>query len=89
MIKRSRLQIYFDVLEAISRGIAKPTKIMYETNLSWNTLCTVFNVLIDSDFMQEEKKKNTKRYHITHKGKKALSYYRRSVEGLGTLPVMT
>jgi predicted transcriptional regulator len=82
MSKRSRLQIYFDVLQVVEEGTSKPTQIMYGTNLSWNTLNKVFTVLIDSKFLRKENTKTSKRFYITDKGKKALTYYRRSIEGL-------
>ena len=82
MSKRSRLQIYFDVLEVIAEGTSKPTQIMYGTNLSWNTLSRVFEVLLTSQFLRKEKTKSSKRFYITEKGKQALAYYRRSIEGL-------
>jgi predicted transcriptional regulator len=82
MVRRSRLEIYFDVLKAIENGTDKPTRIMYETNLSWTSVCSVFDALINSDFIRTEKKKTSKRYYITAKGKNALSYHMRSIEGL-------
>jgi len=82
MVRRSRLEIYFDVLEVIDKGTNKPTRIMYETNLSWNSVCSVFDALIDSDFIRTEKWKSSKRYYITEKGKNALSYHLKSLEGL-------
>jgi predicted transcriptional regulator len=81
MVRRSRLEIYFDVLKVIDKGTNKPTRIMYETNLSWTSLCSVFDTLINSDFIREEKRKSSKRYHITEKGRNALSYHMKSVEG--------
>ncbi len=36
--KRSRFEVYCDVLRAVRKGIDKPTRIMYAANLSWNTL---------------------------------------------------
>ena len=81
MVRRSRLEIYFDVLKVIDKGTDKPTRIMYETNLSWTSLCSVFDTLINSDFIREGKRKSSKRYHITEKGRKALSYHTKSVEG--------
>jgi hypothetical protein len=33
--KRSRLEIYLDVLRIVSQGEKKPTHIMYKANLSW------------------------------------------------------
>ena len=86
MPKRSKLQIYFDVLEVVEEGINKPTRIMYGTNLSWNTLNNVFDVLMNSKFLRKEKTKTSKRFFITTKGKKALAYYRKSIEELVTTP---
>ena len=82
MVRRSRLEIYFDVLAVIERGTNKPTRIMYKTNLSWTSLHEVFETLINGGFVREEKKKNSKRYYITDKGKRALSYHLKSLEGL-------
>ncbi|MCK5402750.1 hypothetical protein KAI60_01430 [Candidatus Bathyarchaeota archaeon] len=82
MVRRSRLEIYFDVLKTIENGTEKPTRIMYETNLSWTSLISVFAALIDSDFIRAEKNKTSKRYFITAKGKNALSYHLKSLEGL-------
>ena len=88
MVRRSRLEIYFDVLEVIERGLSKPTQIMYRTNLSWNTLNEVFSTLIKSDFIIEEEKRHFKRYYITDKGRRALSHHKTSIEGLGMMPLM-
>ena len=82
MVRRSRLEIYFDVLKAIDKGTDKPTRIMYETNLSWTSLLSVFDALINSDFIRKEKKNSSKRYYITDKGRNALSYHLKSLEGL-------
>jgi len=82
MVRRSRLEIYFDILKVIERGIEKPTRIMYRTNLSWAVLQEMFETLLNGGFIREDIKKNAKRYYITEKGKNALSYYMRSLEGL-------
>ena len=82
MVRRSRLDIYFDVLKTIDNGTDKPTRIMYETNLSWTSLISVFTALINSEFIRAEKMKTSKRYYITEKGKNALSYHLKSLEGL-------
>jgi predicted transcriptional regulator len=82
MVRRSRLEIYFDLLKVIERGVDKPTRIMYKTNLSWKTLQEVLSVLISKNFVREERMGNSKRYRITGKGQNALSYHRRSLEGL-------
>lgn len=82
MVRRSRLEIYFNVLEVIERGTNKPTRIMYRTNLSWITLHEIFESLINGGFLTEEKSKNSSRYYITEKGKRALSYHLKSLDGL-------
>jgi len=82
MSRRSRLEIYFDILEVVERGVTKPTQIMYKTNLSWATLQEIFETLIKGGFIREEIKKNSKRYQVTDKGRNALSYYLKSLDGL-------
>ena len=82
MVRRSRLEIFFDVLAVIDRGVSKPTRIMYKTNLSWTSLHEVFETLINGGFIQEEEYKNSKRYSITDKGRSALSYHLQSLDGL-------
>lgn len=84
MARRSRLEIYFDLLKVVERGVDKPTRIMYSVNLSWKTLQDILSVLISKNFIREERIKSSKRYRITDKGRSALSYHRRSLEGLVT-----
>ncbi len=82
MVRRSRLEIYFDVLKALDRGVDKPTRLMYRANLSWSSLQETFETLLDGGFMAVEKTKKTKRYRITDKGRRALSYHMQSLDGL-------
>jgi predicted transcriptional regulator len=82
MVRRSKLEIYFDVLAIIDRGFSKPTQIMYKTNLSWSSLQEIFSTLINGNFISEEQKKKTKRYYITDKGKRAIYYHMKSIDGL-------
>ena len=82
MTRRSRLDIYFDVLEVVERGVDIPTRIMYKTNLSWRVLKEIFSTLVSKGFLREEPVNKSKRYRITDKGINALSYHRRSLEGL-------
>ncbi|MDQ1279161.1 MAG: 45 protein [Thermoproteota archaeon] len=82
MVRRSRLDTYFDILAVINRGIVKPTKIMYKTNLSWTVLQDMFNTLVNGGFIKEETMLTSKRYYVTDKGKNALSYHLKSLDGL-------
>lgn len=81
-LRRSRLEIHFDILRAIERGIVKPTRIMYKTNLSWYIMQDMFDALIKGGFIQEERKGYSRRYHVTDKGRNALAYYAKSLDGL-------
>ena len=82
MIRRSRLEIYFNILEVISRGVTKPTQIMYKTNLSWITLQEMFETLTSGNFIRAETEKGALRYYITDKGQNALAYHLKSIDGL-------
>lgn len=71
--KRSRLEIYLDVLRAIRAGYSKPTNIMYKSNLSWITLQEILGSLIEKGLVATVKNNGRKLYVITVKGKNVLS----------------
>jgi len=73
--KRSRIEIYLDVLQAIKRGTHKPTRIMYRTNLSWKPLMVVLESMIEQGLIRAEEKGNRTTYWITEKGRNVLNYF--------------
>jgi predicted transcriptional regulator len=73
--KRSKLQIYLDVLKAIKKDTHKPTRIMYRTNLSWNPLMKILDSLIDQELIIAQESDRHTRYHITEKGRNVLEYF--------------
>ena len=86
--RRSRLEIYLDVLWAIKGGISKPTRIMYEANLSWKPLQRILSSMIEQDLIAEidatrnrDKRTNTI-YEITQKGENIIHYFNRGKEFL-------
>lgn len=87
MPKRSRLQIYFDVLTAVSEGETVQTRIMYRSNLSWKKIQQVLGTLLDQGYLQMDEENNAKRYRITERGLRALQYYVRAVEDVITEPI--
>ena len=89
MTKRSRLDICFDILKVVERGVAKPSKIIYNAYLSWQILNEVLPILVTKGFIREELLKNSKRYHITNKGHNALSNHIKSLEGLVEKTIIT
>jgi len=73
--KRSKLEIYLEVMKSINRGTEKPTRIMYKTNLSWRPLMNVLESLQDQSFITSHKKGNYTVYKVTEKGKNVLKYF--------------
>ena len=73
--RRSRLEIYLDILKAIKNGINKPTRIMYATNLSWTPLQEVLESMLSQNLIQITENNRRKKYFITKKGEKILRYF--------------
>ncbi len=77
--RRSKLEIMLTVLGAVKSGINKPTRIMYEANMSWNPTQKVLKKLVSEGHLEviEEPsvQRATKRYIITEKGASVLRYF--------------
>lgn len=76
--RRSSFQIAIDVLTVIGEGENRPTRIMYASNLSWNSLKSTLDLLVNKGYIDEDhvSERNTK-YSITTKGHEVLGYYDR------------
>ena len=79
--RRSRLEIYIEVLKAIKNGTEKPTRIMYEANLSWTLLNDILSSLETQDLVEEidvseyRDKRSVRIYRITEKGDALIRYF--------------
>ena len=88
MPRRSRLELYLDVLWAIKRGTIKPTRIMYEANLSLKPLQKILNSMLaqklveDVDASDNRDKRTNTIYKITQKGENIITYFSRAQEYL-------
>jgi len=71
-LRRSKLQIFEDVLRVIDNGEYKPTRIMYKSNLSWNPLNKILNSMVNLGLIEEKNVKGRKHFFITQKGKEFL-----------------
>jgi predicted transcriptional regulator len=78
--KRSKLEIYLEVLKVINKGTGKPTRIMYKTNLSWKPLTKVLDSLQDQGFITEHEDGSHTIYKVTEKGKNVLKYFTEAME---------
>ena len=79
--RRSRLEIYLDVLQTIKEGTRKPTRIMYGANLSWKLLQGVIDSMVDQGLIEEVEqsgkrdKRTNKLYVVTVKGDSVIKYF--------------
>jgi predicted transcriptional regulator len=73
--KRSRFEIYIDVLRTIRGGEKVPTRVMYRTNLSWVPLKKILESLNSQNLIEKRESSRRKQYIITEKGRKVLKYF--------------
>jgi len=52
-VRRSKLEIYIDILYNIKKGVNKPTQIMYASNLSWNQFKRILESMLASGLISE------------------------------------
>jgi predicted transcriptional regulator len=81
--RRSRFELYVDILTEIMNGSTKPTKIMYGANLSYKSLKSILKTLINQGLIEEaegiKKDKRTKiTYKLTQRGINVVRYYRKA-----------
>jgi predicted transcriptional regulator len=82
--RRSKLEVYLDVLWTIKNGTKKPTRIMYESNLSWKPLQRTLNSLLTQELIAEyspenlRDKRTTACYELTQKGENVIKYFKRA-----------
>ena len=78
MKKRDRLEIIEDILSVIRdrKGSAKPTHILYKSNLSHQMLVEYLSELMERGFVVENiDRKKRKTYDLSEKGYKYLEEY--------------
>ena len=83
--RRSKLEIYLDVLWVIKNGTNKPTRIMYGSNLSWKPLQKILTSMVSQDLILEiessgRDKRTARTYRLTNKGENVLKYFSRAKE---------
>jgi predicted transcriptional regulator len=81
--RRSRFEMYVDILTEIRSGTVLPTRIMYGANLSWKPLKQILGTLtaqglIEEQSMDDGDKRTKKFYALTDKGEKVLTYFNRA-----------
>jgi predicted transcriptional regulator len=83
--RRSKLEIYINILEEIRNGVNIPTRIMYGANLSWKPLQQILKALVTQELIEESvaeegDKRSKKAYRVTEKGVNVLRYFNKAKE---------
>ena len=76
--RRSKMEIYLDVLWIVKNGVDRPTRIMYKANLSWKPFQETLKFMLDSGLItgtNSEEEEQRKSYRITEKGNEVLKYF--------------
>lgn len=82
--RRSKLEIYLEVLWIIKEGTRKPTRIMYGANLSWKPLHKILRSMVSQglirvvDARDSRDKRTNMYYEITQKGENVVRYFNRA-----------
>ncbi|MCW3979094.1 MAG: hypothetical protein NWF12_05050 [Candidatus Bathyarchaeota archaeon] len=84
------MEIYLEVLQIIKGGTSKPTRIMYQANISWQPLMRVLGSMVAQDLVREidtrvegrrrRDKRTSKVYEITMKGEQVIRYFKGAKE---------
>lgn len=82
--KRSRLEIYLDILEIVKSGVNKPTNIMYKCNLSWIPMQDILASLTERELIEIVEKGKKRTYKITERGRELLTYLENVLDMLVT-----
>lgn len=75
--RRSKLEITCDILNVISKGTEKPTRIMQLANVTWDDLIMYLEVLIRSQLLSRQVEGKRVTYSLTARGSALLDHYQR------------
>ena len=73
--RRSRMEMYFDILHSIDGGEEKPTRIMYKANLCWVVASERIEWLENQGFISSAETEGRRTYHLTDRGRNLLESY--------------
>jgi predicted transcriptional regulator len=83
--RRSKLEIYLEVLKIVKGGTEKPTRIMYQANISWQPLMKILSSMVSQELIEEidmtsgrrrRDKRTSRIYVITMKGEQVIRYFK-------------
>jgi len=86
IIRRSKLEIFLDVLSVIKSERKNSTQIRYGANLSWKMLQRTLKSMVDQGLIRDVYTRDgqgnltIKTYEITHKGENFAEYFKKAEE---------
>ncbi len=90
-VRRSKLEIALSILSSVKDGEDKPTRIMYLSQMSWNSTQQTLASLVKQGLLQVIQipggKRSKKRYVITEKGVSTLNYFYASEDMLNVVKI--
>ncbi|MFH0897349.1 MAG: winged helix-turn-helix domain-containing protein [Candidatus Bathyarchaeota archaeon] len=72
--RRSKIELYVDILRAICNGRKSPSRMVYAANLSYDRVIRCVNFLEEQGLV-EKIDENKKGYAITERGKAIVQYF--------------
>ena len=73
--RRSRVELYVDILQALANGRESPTRIVYAANLSYDRVVKCLDFLEEQELIQRGNEFKKRRYKITSKGMDVVRYF--------------
>jgi predicted transcriptional regulator len=73
--RRSRVELYLDVLQAIANGRESPARIVYAANLSYDRVVKCIDFLEEQNLIQRSSDTKKRRYKVVSKGMDVLRYF--------------
>lgn len=73
--RRSRIELYVDILQAIANGRESPTRIVYAANLSYDRVVKCLDFLEEQNLIQRSSDTKKRRYKVVSKGTDVLRYF--------------
>ena len=73
--RRSRVELYVDILQAIANGRQSPARVVYAANLSYDRVVKCLEFLEDQGLIQQNADTMKKRFRITSKGMDVVRYF--------------
>ncbi len=73
--RRSKMEMYLDILRAIGSGAEKPTHVMYKANLSWVVMRGFLENLKSQGLVEESVVEGRSSLHLSNRGFELLNQF--------------